>query len=301
MPPTTIRTAPSLDSYTSLSDHQSQTPTSFFGAKPVLHYHATAGRALTGRDQISHLPIFGSSNDSAQGDGAAEDSQASVMESVDIFVSSENLTLFNPSISTGISIPYPSISLHAIQRMPDPSDAAQEVQGLYMQLELSNPSHDEDEPEIIDLTLLPPTSSSESSSAVIQALFTAVSDCSNLNPDPRSQDDEDMEDGDERIMFEGSVGYQGIGGLPGVSQGVSNGGLPPPFPGSGGWITAENVSEYFDEEGNWLGGNEEAESLGEGAGRVRGREEANGQDEEEVTVNGHGRDDEEENKRPRIE
>ena len=39
-------------------------------------------------------------------------------------------------------------------------------------------------------------------------------------------------------------------------------GLPPPVPGSGGWITAENVGEFFDEEGGWRG-----------AGRVRGREE----------------------------
>ena len=44
--------------------------------------------------------------------------------------------------------------------------------------------------------------------------------------------------------------------------------LPPPMPGSGGWITAENVGEYFDEEGNWRG-----QSLGEGAGSVRRRDE----------------------------
>lgn len=46
--------------------------------------------------------------------------------------------------------------------------------------------------------------------------------------------------------------------------------LPPPMPGSGGWITAENVGELFDEEGNWRGG---GEALGEGAGSVRRREE----------------------------
>jgi len=51
------------------------------------------------------------------------------------------------------------------------------------------------------------------------------------------------------------------------------------MPGSGGWITAENVSEYFDEEGNWRGARE---GLGEGAGSVRRREEDDGE------VNGHG-------------
>lgn len=54
------------------------------------------------------------------------------------------------------------------------------------------------------------------------------------------------------------------------------------MPGSGGWITAENVSDFFDEEGNWRGGEEWTESevlgvpgggLGEGAGSVRAREE----------------------------
>jgi len=168
-----------------------------------------------------------------------------------------------------------------------------------MQLELADPSDNEDEPETFELTLLPPTSSADSPSAVIQELFTAVSECSNLNPDPRSQD-EDMEDDDSRVMFEGNVGYQGISGLPGASYGANDGGLPPPFPGSGGWITAENVGEYFDEDGNWIG-TEETKSLGEGAGRVRGRDEVDGRDGDEVIVNGHGNDHEEESKRPRVE
>lgn len=57
------------------------------------------------------------------------------------------------------------------------------------------------------------------------------------------------------------------------------------MPGSGGWITAENVGEFFDEEGNWRGGEEWTGDevfgmpgggvgggeggLGEGAGSVR--------------------------------
>lgn len=53
------------------------------------------------------------------------------------------------------------------------------------------------------------------------------------------------------------------------------------MPGSGGWITAENVSDFFDEQGNWKGGEEWSErevlgvpggGLGEGAGSVRGRD-----------------------------
>ncbi len=111
------------------------------------------------------------------------------------------------------------------------------------------------------------------------------------------------EDGDSRIVFEGNVGYEGISGLPGVTRGVSDDGLPPPFPGSGGWITAENVGEYFDEEGNWIGGGGEEELLGEGAGRVRGRDEVDGDnegDEASTRVNGHGKEGPEEHKRPRV-
>ena len=168
-----------------------------------------------------------------------------------------------------------------------------------MQLELSDPYgvNDEDEDmDAVEVTLIPQIAAEEATPS-IQALFEAVSNCSNLHPDPIDQDDEDMnEDGsDSRIVFEVSVGYEGISGLPGVQQGASDGGLPPPFPGSGGWITAENVSEYFDEQGNWIGGEEgDGEVLGEGAGRVRTREEAE-------AVNGDGNHDEDEHKRVRTD
>jgi nucleotide-sensitive chloride channel 1A len=96
MPPTTIHSAPALDSFTALADHQSQTPTSFYGAKPVLHYHGVDVRALVSQDQVSKLPIFTSSSDqestsastSAEaGEGSPE--AASKVEIVDAFVSSE--------------------------------------------------------------------------------------------------------------------------------------------------------------------------------------------------------------------
>ncbi|KFY10303.1 hypothetical protein V491_07725 [Pseudogymnoascus sp. VKM F-3775] len=79
----------------------------------------------------------------------------------------------------------------------------------------------------------------------------------------------------DRIVFEGSVGYEGISGLPGVVSLPGNEGLPPPFPGSGGWITAENVGDFFTPEGAWIGreGNkEEGEENGDGK-RENGRSE----------------------------
>lgn len=105
-----------------------------------------------------------------------------------------------------------------------------------------------------------------------EALFSALSACSNLHPDPALQGEEgdDEEDtGDQSQNFEGSVLFQN--GL--IAPGSNNGGLPPAMPGSGGWITAENVHEYFDEEGNWKGDEEQSgEDLGPGAGTVRPRE-----------------------------
>jgi len=163
-----------------------------------------------------------------------------------------------------------------------------------MQLDLSPPSEEDEFAEPIELILLPPAMPSEAAAAVtpatpseepIKALFAAVSTCSNLHPDAIESDDE-MDDGtDDRIVFEGSVGYEGVSGLPGVLRGAADGGLPPPFPGSGGWITAENVGEFFDAEGQWIGGEEEEKEEKEGK-RENGPEEA---------------DDEQGAKRPRIE
>lgn len=60
MLPTTIHEAPALDSFTSLADHQSQTPISFYNAKPVLHAHLTNAYATTPVEegQVPKLPIF---------------------------------------------------------------------------------------------------------------------------------------------------------------------------------------------------------------------------------------------------
>ena len=123
----------------------------------------------------------------------------------------------------------------------------------------------------------------ETNESPTQALYTALSACANLHPDPLSSDDgmDDMNGDDEHqqrqqpgIMFESDDVEGGVSGIyPLNSNSGSGRGLPPPMPGSGGWITAENVGEFFDEEGNWRGGG------GSGVGRVRGREEEDGEGE----------------------
>ena len=102
MPPTTIRSAPALDSFTLLEDHQSQTPASFYGTKPVLHHHIAGAGVLITRDQMSKLPLFYSENAAIHGgatgaQSSATDEGAAVQDGypymgdvvVDVFVSSE--------------------------------------------------------------------------------------------------------------------------------------------------------------------------------------------------------------------
>lgn len=149
-------------------------------------------------------------------------------------------------------------------------------------------SEEETEPDSVSVTLIPTASApptnlqhnamaegteaasddplateGEPEQTPVVALFTALSDCSNLHPDPVQEGDE--EDGESRLMQAGLI-------MPGNSQG----GLPPAMPGSGGWITAENMHEFLDEDGNFVGpddgGTAAAEDLGPGAGTIRTRE-----------------------------
>lgn len=188
------------------------------------------------------------------------------------YVASRKLLLYSTSTEVGISIPYPTISLHAIQSVPAPS--AGEQQGLYMQLMPQPPNlegGEEDEgDDSISLTIIPqndapppPTttdpdsmSGDHSPQPPTVAMFTALSNCSNLHPDPGGLQDS--------ALFQAGM----------IAPGDASGGLPPPMPGSGGWITAENMADYFDEEGNWIGddGTGQEDALGAGAGSTRPRE-----------------------------
>jgi nucleotide-sensitive chloride channel 1A len=221
------------------------------------------------------------------------------------------LTLFSHSSGAGIEIPYPAITLHAIKNFKNlekPDDDASKFIGVYMQLEFTDSGPDDDESfEPIELTLIPSKAASNDDSSTIDplnsqrtnALFNQISACSNLNPDPRNEDEDDEDDefNADHIIFEGSA-EQGddIDGLPGVLQGHLSGGLPPPMPGSSGWITAENVNEFFDEVGNWIGQTGVSGELGDGAGRVRDRDEA-----EKDGTNGHEDVGDNEAKRSRTE
>ncbi|KXH41819.1 hypothetical protein CNYM01_06735 [Colletotrichum nymphaeae SA-01] len=294
MLPTTIRSPPSLGDFTPIEEYQSATPASFFGGKPILHFHLEDAKAWIPASQKGSLAIFPADVSTAasapNGTTLKETTEELVEQHVSVFASSETFTIFSPTQGAGVQIPYPSISIHAVKSVGSISEGAP-LQAIWMQLQLADGGDGDDDFDTIDLTLVPAVT--DGAQADIQKFYDAISACSDLHPDPVDEDDEE-EDG--RIIFEGE--HEPVEGYEGVWYGAADGGLPPAFPGSGGWITAENVHEHFDADGNWIGQNgnedeeEESGQLGEGAGRVRGHDEANN------GVNGH---DDPGNKRPRVD
>ncbi|KAL9019641.1 MAG: hypothetical protein Q9185_003106 [Variospora sp. 1 TL-2023] len=302
-----LHAAPTEGHFTPLSTHQSQTPFSFYSGPPVLHHHSPAASLVIGSSDLKNNAAFasfalsseGQSNGTTQGSadrpGNGEDREVRI-EGVDVWVTSNKFLLFSPTLSTGLSIPYPSISLHAVQRSPEPS--------LILQL-LSSPGSqfdDHDPDGTISLIIIPaseypqantgahhiadasppaptPQEPSEAEEAnapeprpsdAISQLFSALSACADLHPDPTSTSDIDVDDTHDPDYLSHDADTDALY--------TQIDGLPPPMPGSGGWITAENVGDFFDEEGNFRGG---GAGLGDGAGSVRVRNEV-----EDVDVNG---------------
>ena len=79
-----LDSAPSAADFTPLQEHQEQTPTTFFGAKPVLYAHY-AGLTLSAQaDQLQQDAAIANFN--AQRDGDNDDA---LVKDVDIWVTSE--------------------------------------------------------------------------------------------------------------------------------------------------------------------------------------------------------------------
>jgi nucleotide-sensitive chloride channel 1A len=142
---------------------------------------------------------------------------------------------------TGVAIPYPTISLHATMKYKSTTEA------LYMNLALNDAetANDEDDYQSLELTILPPSYSSQPENTCITDIYNALNTCADLHPDPDGSDD---------------------GGAD----------LDDSAPGASGWITAENMDEYMDENGNFAGMVIGDDELGPGAGTVRTRDDAEG-------------------------
>ncbi|KAH9909491.1 regulator of volume decrease after cellular swelling-domain-containing protein [Xylariomycetidae sp. FL2044] len=319
---TKINALPSADNdFQPLSEYEAQTPATFFEGKPVLYYHDQNVKAWVSNEQAERLYFFSKLPEGNDLIGHPSPPESYALgnrwgnpireeERVEAFVTTHKLILFSHNSGTGIEIPYPSITLHAVKNfhhLEKPNDEASKFIGVYMQIEFTDLGDDDDDffyP--IELTLIPYQGLPKEHPAPegtltidplnterTMALFNQISACSNLNPDPEEDQEEDYDAETDRIIFEGEA----VNGLPGVTFGDSNGGLPPPMPGSSGWITADNVHEYFDADGNWIGENGASEELGAGAGRVRGHDEVNNHG-----ANGHADQAEDgDSKRPRTE
>lgn len=280
MAPTTY---PMASDYTPLAEHEASTPSTFFGAKPVLHAHYSQCRILASPSELAALAEFGtlalapSTDTNGNGEATAAETQQ-ICDKVDVFVNSHDLTLANRSTeaaedSSVLRIPYPAISLHATQRLfltangtysTEPSGPSQSpIHAIYLQLDPAYATHDQTNPDGDDggaeatLLIVPPPftgSEGESNSKEAQDVFEALSRCADLHPDPNA----DGEDEDGQVTLGGAN-----------------------FPGAGGWITADNAHEYEDqfadaEEDDADGGVQEngtAADLGPGAGSKREGEE----------------------------
>ncbi|TKX26810.1 hypothetical protein C1H76_0965 [Elsinoe australis] len=272
--------SPSLDQFQPLEEYQSSTPATFFSGKPVLHYHNPSCTIRISASDLASNPTFSSlqpapastaSRPNGDTNGATLTNDDTTIE-IQAWITSSHFTIFSSSSNKGLHIPYPSISLHA-----------QQGNGLYMQLILSDMRHtSDDELETLEMTVTPGAQSAappsmeiaaaaDVSKTEIEKLYQAVSDCADLHPDPDPEEEN----------------QEGMAGLMASLQGGGNMDL-----NSGGWITAENMHEHLDAEGNVVfpgqGEAVDGEGLGPGAGTRRGADEDG--------VDGDGNEDGEETK-----
>lgn len=98
MLPTTIRSTPSVGDYTPLDEYESQTPESFVGGKPVLHYHIVGAKAWLPKTQCGNLAIFPADASEAptgpEADQINREGEQLVEQKVDVFVNSEYVSRY---------------------------------------------------------------------------------------------------------------------------------------------------------------------------------------------------------------
>lgn len=134
------------------------------------------------------------------------------------------------------------------------------IEALYMNLSLNDTEtvNDEEDIQSLAVTVLPPNYTSQPENTCITEIYTALNTCADMHPDLNASDDADGDD-----ILDDSA------------------------PGASGWITADNMDEYMDEEGNFRGSVIGGEELGPGAGTVRTRDEADGDVNGVNGVDGH--------------
>ena len=77
-----LDSAPKTDDFTPLREHQEQTPTTFFGSKPIVYVHYTGVTLTAPASQLQQDVAFSKFNAENEGDDA-------LIKDVDIWVNSE--------------------------------------------------------------------------------------------------------------------------------------------------------------------------------------------------------------------
>jgi nucleotide-sensitive chloride channel 1A len=75
-----ISEVPTVESFTSLSEHQSQTPETFFGARPVLHYHSPSAKLVISKSQYDQSTDLQALNVSSNGQNGSSPNGASASD-----------------------------------------------------------------------------------------------------------------------------------------------------------------------------------------------------------------------------
>lgn len=276
-----IDDAPSVADFILLSDHQAQTPSTFFGGKPVLHLHAPIAtlKVPVAAAQQQGLSRLVGDNNSAAAAAAAIDGNVEI-PGIDVWVTSRSaapvfffrytetptlilspnryLLLYSSAQSCGLQIPYPTITVTAQDgadvllelNLSDPDTADEDLDFLQLRIHATSILHHS---PASDTSAGAAANGTTSQNDTATALFKAISDCQELNPDP-PQAGGDSDDG---------------GGEADLTA-----------PGATGWITSENMAEFMDENGilrmpgsvTVVDGEDRGENqqhLGEGAGRTR--------------------------------
>lgn len=289
--------SPDLSKYVPLSEHQSSTPASF--SVPVLHFHSSNNQIVITSDLLA-VPgplqaVFGPPPASTASSTVPSEIQ---FDDVVIIAGSDAFLISPRSTSKTLVIPYPLITLHALQHAPSLSSPQMKLYKIYLQVSPPSASSDTFEDNLMELVVIPrlpvtpiPSSSDammldQSAQAAIngntvqynqetltKAVFDALTRCADLHPthssaaqgffdEPDDEDDGTDDEQEDQIAFEGTIGY-GDDAMDIESFSIPKFGGPP---GDGGWITSENV-HLLDNGGHVRisGG------LGPGAGSVRPR------------------------------
>jgi len=92
-----LHSAPSVDAFTPLSTHQSQTPDSFYEGPPVLHYRSERAKAVIPEHDLKASPALAglthtprsTSHEAAVNGDADEQGPDVVLQDIDVWVTSE--------------------------------------------------------------------------------------------------------------------------------------------------------------------------------------------------------------------